>query len=139
MKTKEEVIDYINSLDGYEGYVQFSHRPISKDTDIFLNGNVEVTHKEKGFIYEAHFYNEAEKKSIQIRQVNNNWLVSSIELTNKKFDISYQEYISDIREFNYKVKMAQVWKIEEDELCQNMEVKKLEKVVFAGFVKGDLK
>ena len=37
-KTKEEIIEYINGLDGYEGYVQFSDRPIDKDKDIFCDG-----------------------------------------------------------------------------------------------------
>ena len=134
--TKEKVIDHINSsYKAYQGYVQFSHRKIEKDKDIFLKGNVEVS-DEKGFIYEAHFYNEAEQKSVQIRQINDGWLVSETDLKgDNEYEISYEAYISDIEAFSYKVQMAQVWKEEPDELCENMKVKKLQRVVFAGFEK----
>jgi hypothetical protein len=65
MKTKEEVIKFINDLDGYQGYVQFSYRPIDKDKDIFIDKNPKVEN-EAGFVYEAHFYNG--KNSITIKQ-----------------------------------------------------------------------
>ncbi len=133
--TKEKVIDHINSsYKAYQGYVQFSHRKIEKDKDVFLKGNVQVS-DEKGFIYEAHFYNETEKKSVQIRQINDGWLVSETDLTNDEYELSYEVYISNIKAFPFKVRMAQVWKREEDPLCANMKVKKLQRVVFAGFEK----
>jgi len=134
MKTNQEAIDYSNSLEGYEGYVQFSHRPIDREKDIFLAGEVKkVDTDEDGFIYEAHFCNGAE--SIQIRQVNDSWFVSTTDISNVR---DTQDYISDIENFPYKVKMAQIWKAEEDPLCEDMQAKKLQKVVFAGFKKGDL-
>jgi hypothetical protein len=34
-KNRTEVIEYINGLKEYEGYVQFSHRAIDLDKDIF--------------------------------------------------------------------------------------------------------
>ena len=127
---KEEIVAYINrELQNYQGYVQFSHRPIDKKRDIFLGGNIKVENEE-GFIYEAHFCNGTH--SIQIRQVNDSWLVSETDISGVN-DIDTQTYISDIEHFPYKVKMAQIWKIEKDALCENMEVKKLKKVVFAGF------
>jgi len=132
MTNKKEVIDYINELQGYQGYVQFSHRPIEKSKDIFLDNNPQIK-DEKGFIYEAHFCNG--KENISIRQINNSWLVSKTDISNiSSSDI--QEFITDIKEFNYKAKMAQIWEEVEDELCENMKVKKLKKVVFAGFVDG---
>ena len=132
MKNKKEVIDYINELQGYQGYVQFSHRPIDKSKDIFLDNNPKIE-DEEGFIYEAHFCNG--KESISIRQINNSWLVSKTDISNiDKNDM--QEFITDIEKFNYKVKMAQIWEEVKDELCENMEVKKLTKVVFAGFING---
>ena len=130
METKTEVINYINSLDTYEGYVQFSHRPIDKNKDIFYEGKSLKVEDEAGFIYEAHFCNGI--NSIQIRQVNDSWLVSETDISNVNA-ADTQSYISDIESFPYKVKMVQIWEIEEDELCDNMEVKKLKKVVFAGF------
>ena len=135
MKTKQEVINYINTLKGYEGYLQFSHRPIEREKDIFLTEKtIQVDENENGFIYEAHFCNETE--SIQIRQVNDSWLVSITEISNVD-EKDTQEYISDIENFPYKVKMAQIWEDKEDPLCEGMQVKKLTKVVFAGFLKGE--
>ena len=139
---KEMIIEYINKLQGYKGYVQFSHRPIDKEKDIFVNENPQVK-DEDGFIYEAHFCND--KQSIQIRQINDSWLISKTDISHIK-DEDIQTYISDIENFDYKIKMAQIWEPQDDEeneseeikdeLCENMKVKKLKKVVFAGFEKG---
>jgi len=135
MMNKTKVIEYINNLQNYQGYVQFSHRPIDKQKDIFLNSNIKVEDKD-GFIYEAHFCNGS--NSIQIRQINDSWMVSQTDISNiPQNDI--QTYISDIENFNYKIKMAQIWEEVEDRYCENMKVKKLKKVVFAGFEKGDSK
>jgi len=135
MKTMEEVIEFINSLDGYSGYVQFSHRPIDKIKDIFIDKNPKINY-ENGFIYEAHFCNG--KESISIKQINNEFLLSRSDISNIKED-DIQIYISDIAGFDYKIKMAQIWKSESDELCDSMKVMKLQKVVFAGFEKGENK
>ena len=132
-KTKQEILKYVNSLQGYQGYVQFSHRPIDKEKDIFTDRHPCIE-DENGFIYEAHFCNSSE--SISIKQVNNSWLVSTTDISNID-EKEIQEYISDIEKFDYKVKMAQVWEEEEDHLCENMKVKKLNKVVFVGFQEGD--
>ena len=132
---KEEVINYINNdLKQYQGYIQFSHRAIDLKKDIFPV--IENIENEQGFVYEAHFCNDVE--SITIRQVNANWLVSITDISSVD-NAEIQKYISDIKDFNYKVKMAQIWESKADELCEGMEVKKLSKVVFAGFEKGDLK
>jgi CRISPR type III-associated protein (TIGR04423 family) len=129
---KEILIKDINELQGYQGYVQFSHRPIEKSKDIFLDNNPKIE-DEEGFIYEAHFCNG--KESIAIRQINDGWFLSKTDISNiDKNDM--QEFITDISDFNYKVKMAQIWEKVEDDLCENMKVKKLKKVVFAGFVNG---
>ena len=126
---KTKVIEYINSLKNHQGYVQFSHRPIDKQKDIFLDSDIKIK-DEDGFIYEAHFCNETQ--SIQIRQLNDGWIVAKTDISNiPQSDI--QNYISDIQDFNYKIKMAQIWEEEIDPLCENMKVKKLKKVVFAGF------
>ena len=127
---KKEVIDYINKLQGYQGYVQFSHRAIDSKKDIFNDETVQVE-DESGFIYEAHFCND--KQSISIRQINDSWLISITDITGLN---DTQEYLTDISDFNYKVQMAQIWIAEDDPLCKNMKVKKLKKVVFAGFING---
>ena len=132
-KTKEGIIAYINTLKGYEGYVQFSHRPIDKEKDIFYDGKEVKVEDESGFIYEAHFYNG--KESISIRQINEHWLVSTADIPEMKSEDT-QSYISDIEGFNYNIKMAQIWKPKADNLCADMKVMKLEKVVFVGFENG---
>jgi len=129
---KNEVKEFINGLKGYEGYVQFSHRPIDKNKDIFLDKDSKVE-DEKGFIYEAHFCNG--KESISIKQINQHWLVNKTDISNID-EIDTQSYKSDIQEWNYNIKMAQIWETQKDELCENFEVKKLKKVVFAGFENG---
>ena len=131
------MIEDIKKLQGYDGYIQFSDKKI-RSCDIFKDDDIAMKiDPTAGFIYEAHFCNGVE--SIQIRQVNDRWLVSTTDLTNKEFDISYEEYISDIENFPYKVKMAQIWETQEDPLCEGMQVKKLTKVVFVGFEKGERK
>jgi CRISPR type III-associated protein (TIGR04423 family) len=128
-KNRDEIVAYINNLKGYEGYVQFSNRAIAdiwttpSDISIELNG---------GFIYEAHFCND--EHSICIRQINHEWIVSTTpfsEVDDKQKDIE----VYFVKDSN--VKMAQIWKEESDELCEGMSVKKLKKVVFAGFVGGE--
>ncbi len=120
---KNEVIEYINSLEGFRGYVQFSHRPLEISKDIFINTNPKIE-CEDGFIYEAHFANKDEY--ITIKQFNDSWIVDRGLLKNSEINKYYG--VSSI-----KVKMAQIWEEEADELCENMIVKKLKKVVFAGF------
>ena len=130
---KEKLIEDIKKLRNYEGYIQFSDTKIracdlfQKDDDIATK--IEPT---KGFIYEAHFYNEITKTSIAIKQLNGSLLVSETVLTDEKYDVSYEEYISDIEKFS-KIRMAQIWEAESDTLCEDMKVKKLQKVIFAGF------
>jgi CRISPR type III-associated protein (TIGR04423 family) len=126
-KTKEEIVEYINSLQGYEGYVQFSDRPIE---DIWTQkSNITVNAKD-GFVYEAHFCNGVE--SIGIKQINAEWLVSKTDISNIK-DEDTLAYFS----YEKNVKMAQIWEEEADEFCEGMKVKKLKKVVFDGFVGGE--
>ena len=45
---------------------------------------------------------------------------------------SFEEYLEKI-DFKW-VRMAQIWESKVDELCEKMEVMKLQKVVFAGFL-----
>ena len=128
-KNREEIEKYINSLQGYEGYVQFSDRPIE---DIWTQkSDINIDAKD-GFVYEAHFCNGAE--SIGVRQVNAEWLVSTTDISNISSEDT-EVYFAHGK----NVKMAQIWEEEADEFCENMLVKKLKKVVFAGFEKGEEK
>jgi len=130
METKESIIKYINSLKDYEGYVQFSDSKI-RECDIFKGfQDIKLT-PTKGFIYEAHFYNGQD--SITIRQINDSWIVD------KNIDIPLTDTETFYAKDGLKVKMAQIWEAKADEFCEGMRVKKLIKVVFAGFEKGDSK
>ena len=127
-KNQNEIVEFINSLKGYEGYVQFSNGPIK---DIFTTKSDISVYAEKGaFVYEAHFFNGLE--SLAIKQVNDSWLVSKTDVSNidEKDTITYHAYEKN-------VKMGQIWQEEPDELCEGMMVKKLKKVVFLGFVGGE--
>ena len=132
---KSEVIDYINTLDGYRGYVQFSHRALEQK-DVFEDKNPTLQ-DEEGFVFEAHFSNG--KESIMIRQQNAVWVVSETAISDiDEKDMEYFALEKTTLLTNVKsnwVKMAQIWKSEADELCDGMKVMKLQKVVFAGFEK----
>ena len=128
-KNKLEIETYINSLKGYEGYIQFSDRPIE---DIWTQkSDIKVDAKE-GFVYEAHFCNGSE--SITVKQINDGWVVSTTDISNMT-DQDTQIYHA----FKQNVKMAQIWEEVADKFCEGMKVKKIKKVVFVGFEKGDLK
>ena len=119
---RTEVIEYINGLKDYEGYVQFSHRAIDLEKDLFpREDDIEVG---DGFVYEAHFCKD--NTTIAIRQLNHEWIVSKTDISNAQEEIFYG--IADL-----KIKMAQIWEAEPDALCEGMEVMRLQKVVFAGF------
>jgi len=126
---REEIENYINSLKGYEGYVQFSDRAIE---DIWTQKSDITIDAKDGFVYEAHFSNGVE--FIGIKQINSSWFVSKTDISiisEKDTEIYYA--------LERNVKMAQIWEEEADELCEGMQVKKLKKVVFIGFEKGDSK
>ncbi|MCR4942211.1 MAG: TIGR04423 family type III CRISPR-associated protein [Campylobacter sp.] len=124
---KNEILDYVKNLDGFEGYIS----PLSTKLDESLIFDFGDKISFDGIIFEAHFFNPSSKKSIQIRLVNDAWLISETELD--KVDES--DIKSFHTKFGKKVKMAQIWREENDEYCENKAVLKLQKVVFAGFVK----
>jgi CRISPR type III-associated protein (TIGR04423 family) len=127
---KKQIIQYVNEkLKGYEGYIQFLDKKIDMDNDVFINKDPYVNSDDE-LIYEAHFSNG--KTSVCIKLINDKWLLSETDITEIPQD--------DIEEFyaksSLKVKMAQIWVTEKDELCANFEVNKLQAVVFAGFEGG---
>jgi len=128
-KNREEIENYINSLKSYEGYVQFSDRAIE---DIWRDKSDISIDAKDGFVYEAHFCNGVE--SIGIKQINGSWFVSVTDISNIQ-----EEDIETYYALEQNVKMAQIWEAVEDEYCEGMRVKKIQKVVFAGFKKGDTK
>lgn len=144
-KNRDEILKYVNeNLKGYEGYIQLMGEKID-EKHLFLAGERTPGLGKDELIYEAHFFNANLKKSISIRQINDAWFVDETEL-NK---VALEE--SDIKTFypkfgNFKIKMAQIWQDEKDEFCEvpqdngtleGLPVLKLQKIVFAGFVKDE--
>lgn len=144
-KNKDEILKYVNeNLKGYEGYIQLMGEKID-EKHLFLTGERTPGLGKDELIYEAHFFNANLKKSISIRQINDAWFIDETEL-NK---VVLEE--SDIKTFypkfgNFKIKMAQIWQDEKDEFCEvlredgtreSLPVLKLQKIVFAGFVKDE--
>jgi len=125
IESNEKVIEYLNSLEGFEGFVRYSHRPI-KSGDIFKN-KINIK-REEGFIVEAFFCNG--KKSIEIKQVNDKWLLAEFDLPKKIDNKDVDVFESKVAG---KVKMLQLWKKEE---LDGFLVKKLKNIVFFGF-EGD--
>ncbi|MCI0501436.1 MAG: TIGR04423 family type III CRISPR-associated protein [Epsilonproteobacteria bacterium] len=123
-----EIIHYINTLKGYQGYIQMSDNPIG---DIWQNFSDISFAPESGFVYEAHFWNGVD--SVAIKQINDSWLVDE----NKNVSLTDTQVYQ--AKGGLKVTMAQIWESENDPLCENMPVLKLKKVVFAGFTKGESK
>jgi CRISPR type III-associated protein (TIGR04423 family) len=131
MTTNDKVISYIKELQNYEGYIQFSDEKI-RNSDIFTKED-DIANKltpTKGFVYEAHFCNGVE--SISVKQVNAEWFISKTDISNISSEDT-QVYFAHGK----NVKMAQIWEEKADEFCEGMLVKKLQKVVFAGFVGGE--
>ncbi len=144
-KNRDEILKYVNeNLKDCEGYIQLMGEKID-EKHLFLTGERTPSLGEDELIYEAHFFNANLKKSISIRQINDAWFVDETEL-NK---VALEE--SDIKTFypkfgNFKIKMAQIWQDEKDEFCEvpqdngtleGLPVLKLQKIVFAGFVKDE--
>lgn len=144
-KNRDEILKYVNeNLKGYEGYIQLMGEKID-EKHLFLAGERTPDLGKDELIYEAHFFDEKSKKSVSIRQINDAWFVDETEL-NK---VALEE--SDIKTFypkfgNFKIKMAQIWQDEKDEFCEvpqdngtleGLPVLKLQKIVFAGFVKDE--
>ncbi len=134
-KNETEILEFINNLKGYQGYIQMSDKPI---TDIWQNFSDISFTPTNGFVYEAHFCNYTE--SIAIKQINDTWLVSKTDISQqleaKKQDKEYPDIQTYHTIHGHKVNMGQIWEEVDDEFCENMKVLKLQKVVFAGFKGG---
>ena len=146
-KSRDEILKYVNeNLRDYEGYIQLMGKKIDKE-HLLLEGERDPSLGENELIYEAHFFSKSENKSVSIRQVNDGWFVDETVLGDINLD---PEKNPDVHEFyskfkpdfsakfkDIKIKMAQIWEEENDKLCENLPVLRLQKTVFAGFVKDE--
>ena len=131
-KNRDEILKYVNSLAGYEGYIQLMSEKID-EKHIFFAGERSPSLSEGELIYEAHFFSSSQNKSIFIRQINDGWFVDETDLDSVKLsedDVKvFYAKSSDI-----KIKMAQIWIEENDELCEGLPVLKFKKSAFAGCI-----
>ncbi|MDV2489739.1 MULTISPECIES: TIGR04423 family type III CRISPR-associated protein [Campylobacter] len=135
-KTQKDIQNYINSLKSCVGYLQISNEDLKEHKQDRIwkqKSDINVDFSSiKGFIYEAHFFDETLNKSIAIRQINSTWLVDETNLSDKDIQSDDEQiYISDIDDL--LVKTVQIWQERSDEFCLNLATLKLQKVVFAGF------
>ena len=135
-KNRDEILKYVNeNLKGYEGYIQLMGKKIDKE-HLFLEGERDPSLGEDELIYEAHFFSKSENKSVSIRQINDGWFVDEVDLNKVTLEENgTKTFYSKFSDF--KIKMAQIWEEENDKLCENLPVLKLQKIVFAGFEKDE--
>ncbi len=139
MKTFEQLKEFYQTLTNeFEGYIQMSNEKLNK---IYLIKQSlpswEELHQDKGFIYEACFFDG--DRSVTIRQFNNGFLIIDKNLSD--FEIITQEKFmakSDEEGLVIKAKISQIWEEKEDENCLNKKVLKPTLLLFSGFEKGDL-
>lgn len=146
-KNRNEILKYVNeNLRDYEGYIQLMGKKIGKE-QLFLAGERTPGLGKDDLIYEAYFFNANSKKSVSICQINDGWFVDETVLGDINLD---PEKNPDVHEFyskfkpdfsakfkDIKIKMAQIWEEENDRLCENLPVLRLQKTVFTGFVKDE--
>lgn len=132
-KSRDEILKYVNGLAGYDGYIQLMGEKIDEE-HIFFAEERSPSLSESELIYEAHFFSSSQNKSIFIRQINDGWFVDETDLGSVKLgedDVKvFYAKSSDI-----KIKMAQIWVEESDELCEGLPVLKFKKSAFAGFIR----
>ena len=155
-KNRDEILRYVNDdLKDYEGYIQLMGKKIDKE-QLFLAGErtPSLGKGKDDLMYEAHFFDADLKNSVSIRQINDSWFVDETDLKGMDLDPLKNPYVKEFRskfkpEFfakfkDVKIKMVQIWKDEKDEFCEVLQedgtleglpVSKLQKIVFAGFVK----
>ncbi len=49
-KNRNEIIEYINNLDNYQGYIQFSNRKIDTEKDIFIKNSPKIVDEDGLFM-----------------------------------------------------------------------------------------
>ena len=132
---KEELKEFYKLLkDSQVGYIQLSDCRIK---NIYLSPvqlpDFDNAVSSSNFIYEASFFNENTKVSTLIRQIDDKWLVNTVDF-NKKGDNTeiVEEYFITKTKDTPKVKMAHIWQEKIDEEC-DMPVLKHVYSAFVGF------
>lgn len=120
----------------YVGYIWMSNdnKPIiinnSTDTQISL--------EENPFIVEGYLYSEEEEKSISIKNIDGEILISQVNIqdVNEKIDGVMQHMYranNKLKSMGRYLKFFEYWHPEKDKQCLDMEVLKPNWIAFAGF------
>ena len=132
MITKDELKQFYSSLQKpVQGFIQMSDTKLSHIyTDFTSLEKWESLHQKNNFIVEASFFDG--DRSITIRNINAEYLLTD-HLLSEFSQTSKSTYLSKVPAFN--VLMTQVWELQKDPLCNDLEVLTPTLQLFSGFHK----
>ena len=130
--TDDDLKEIYNSFEkNYEGYIQMSDKIIEH---IFVEPKKlpkwEDLHNGINYILEIALYEPVSKKSILIRQINDNW--AKVEKVLNENDFKNSDIFHTIKG-NLKAKIVQIWDEVEDEFCLGLKTLVPKTLLFAGF------
>ena len=143
LKSKNELQTYLSELNGsFEGYVQMSAvAPVR-----LIEGGVpswdELHKKPTDFVVEMALYDSSHRKSILIRQQNDQWQVTEAEIPDENEadeSWSFETYfvLTHVSQegATLKCKIATHWQPRTNPQCHDMEVLEPVAHYFAGFIR----
>lgn len=134
---KIESLDALSEIP-FEGYVWLSD---AKDPKVLQETTYNFAqHSGNPFIIEALLFDPKNKKSVHITHDGDQHIVEYDlkSLKNDGFELVDKAYMPHRMEGVNRLHFVQLWKEEEDELCNNFLVKTLKATVFCGFNKIEL-
>jgi CRISPR type III-associated protein (TIGR04423 family) len=131
---KKITIDQIPDNIDFEGYYWYSNE---RKPEIIDGEKIDKSiFSDLPFVVEANFYSEAEKISIQVKNIDGQYHVGEIKLESIE---NAAEYIAhDLKGIN-KFKMVETWEEKEDDkdnLLEGMKVLVPSWTAFAGFIRN---
>lgn len=128
----------INKQAKYEGYIWLSDQTQPR---VLLGEEFDVdgiTDSINPFVIEGQLWNAADGISISIRYADGKHVKHFHQVTNEELQgtltVTTEQYISHIKGVG-RLCFLRYWKAQEDELCENFEALRPEKLVFVGFEK----
>ena len=122
----------------YEGYVWWSDK--DRPEVYYGDEDVVLSLEKNPFIIEGNLWDEAAKKSIFIRYVDGQYFKRETtvkEEDRKNLELCTQkDFIAHRIEGVHNLSFLQYWKAFKDDLCEDMEALRPEKLVFIGFDKN---
>lgn len=97
---------------------------------------------ENPFVIEAQLYDPASHMSYGIKYVDGKYIVTPVDLSEealKKCVLEEKTFLPHRMQGIFALRFYQLWREEEDELCDNMKVLQPKELAFAGFVRKEEK